>query len=355
MTYHIVFNRPVGLAAVRAGAADGLNPRHSMVLLADRLNAIVHDGSDVQPTAADKLIARATRTQPLWWAIARKLRRDVKAGDVIYCTGEDVGVPVAALCGRRVPVAMMAHYVDRVRGRIALSAFGMKRRGTLFLTVAQPQAEFLRRFLALPETRARFVWDQTDTTFFSPGSVSPNKTRPIVMSVGLEKRDYGTLARATGNLDIDVRISGYSADTRVLSRAFPDTMPDNMCRRFYSWPDLQQLYRDADIAVVSVFPNNYAAGVQALMEALASGCPVIVTASEGLTGYLDHGGVRAVPPGDASAMREAITELLADRPTRDRMASVAAAVARDRHPVEAYVETIAVALEALADPKRTAR
>jgi glycosyltransferase involved in cell wall biosynthesis len=72
-----------------------------------------------------------------------------------------------------------------------------------------------------------------------------------------------------------------------------------------------QLYRDADVVVVSCHENRYAAGVQTLMEAMACRRPVIATATRGLASYL-HPSVIAVPPGDAAAMRAAIRGLLAD-------------------------------------------
>lgn len=349
MAFHIVLNRPTDLVAARTGAAEGRNPRHSMAMLADRLDARVHDGSGLNPGPIDRWMARITRTRPLWWAVARNLRRAAAAGDVVFCTGEDVGVPVAAICGGRLRVAVMAHHVDRAKAKIALRAVRAKRRVALFLTVARPQAEVLRRFLALSDARVRFVRDQTDTVFFSPGPAALDKPRSVLMSVGLEQRDYTTLARATEDLDVDVRISGFSADTRILDRAFPPIMPANMTRRFYSWPDLRQLYRDADIVVVSLFPNNYAAGVQALMEGLASGRPVVAVSTEGLQDYLGQPGVRSVPPGDAAAMRAALVELLADPARRAHMAEAARAAAKG-HRAELYVEVIANALQELAGP-----
>ncbi|MDB5894514.1 MAG: glycosyl transferase group 1, partial [Rhodoferax sp.] len=201
----------------------------------------------------------------------------------------------------------------------------------------------------LRNERVLFIWDQTDTQFFSPGPASPDKVRPVVMSVGMERRDYGALASATGDMEIDVRIIGFSADTRVLASAYPLEKPANMSRRFYSWVELQQLYRDADIVVVSLHPNRYAAGVQGLMEGLASGRPVIVTATEGLAGYLHTSkAMRLVPPGDALRMREAIADLLARPEERQRMGTEALALAHERHRCEQYVATLASALRGLA-------
>lgn len=353
MTYHIVLNRPVDLAAITQRARAGENPRHSMAALAESLDARVHDGSGLEPDALDRLVARITRTRPLWWAIARRLRRDLGPGDVVFCTGEDVGIPVAALCGGRrgARVAIMVHYVDRPKGRLALRLFRIGQRAALLTAVAHPQARFLDGFVAQAANRtarARFVTDQTDTAFFRPGPASPGKARPVIASVGLEQRDYATLAAATEALDVDVRISGFSADTKVLARAFPATRPANMSQRFYPWPELLQLYRDADIMVVSLFPANHAAGVQALMEALACGRPVVVTATEGLEGYLDRPDVlRVVPPGDPAAMRAAITDLLAKPDERARMGERAAALARERYPLERYVEDLSSALRDL--------
>lgn len=350
MAYHIVLNRPVDLGAVSQSARAGLNPRHSMAELQRELDATVHDGSNVTPDWLDKAIGKLTRMSPLWWAIARKLRREIRPGDAIFCTGEDIGLPVAALCGGApdVHVTVMTHYVDRKKKRLALRLLGSRKRVAVFFAVSKPQASFLSEYLHLGENRVRFIWDQTDTHFFTPGSFSADKARPVVMSVGLEKRDYSTLAAATADLDIDVRISGYSADTRVLSQAFPETLPHNMTRRFYSWPDLLQLYRDADVVVVSLFPNTYAAGVQGLMEALSCGRPVIVTTTDGLAGYIADGGpMRLIAPGDPAAMRNAIEEMLM-KPADALLSSQAADLARTRHSCEQYVSTIASTLRSLA-------
>lgn len=354
MAYHIVLNRPMDLAAITRSAEEGLNPGNSMAELQRELGAQVHDGSDVTPDRIDRSIAKLTRMSPLWWAMARKLRRELRPGDAVFCTGEDVGLPVAALCGGRpdVHVTIMCHAIDSKKKQLALSLLGTRNRVAVFFTVSRPQASFLRRYLGLGEDRVKFIWDQTDTRFFSPGPVSPDKARPLVMSVGLERRDYSTLAAATADLDIDVKISGYSADTRVLSRAFPATLPDNMSRRFYSWPDLQQLYRDADVVVVSLFPNSYAAGVQGLMEALACGRPVVVTETEGLAGYLQNQGpIRLVSPGDAVAMRAAISELTALAANDPSLREQALDLAHQRHSCETYVSTIASMMRALVGAK----
>ena len=87
-----------------------------------------------------------------------------------------------------------------------------------------------------------------------------------------------------------------------------------MTRRYYSWPELVQLYRDADIVVAAVFPCPYAAGVTTLMEGLSCHRPVVATRSPGLANYFEPSdGLSVVEPFDSDGMRQAIVRLL-ERP-----------------------------------------
>jgi glycosyltransferase involved in cell wall biosynthesis len=223
----------------------------------------------------------------------------------------------------------------------------MARSIDLFLACSSTQVQFLRSFLHLPEDRARLVWDHTDLRFFSPGPPTPDKRRPIIASVGLEQRDYKTLAAASHDLDVDVRISGFSQDATAMARSFPNPLPANMSRRFHEWPELVQLYRDADVVVVSCHENRYAAGVQSLMEAMACRRPVIATATRGLAAYL-HPSVIAVPPGDALAMRDAIRNVLSDPAPAQVRAREGHAHAQRTFDMDRYVDTLGDALGSLA-------
>lgn len=125
-------------------------------------------------------------------------------------------------------------------------------------------------------------------------------------------------------------------------------MPDNMTQRFYSWLELVQLYRDADIVVVSLFPNDYAAGVQGLMEALSCGRPVVVTSTEGLQEYLrPTDAMDVIAAGNVHEMQRAIVRLLDSPGERDRLSSNALKLARSRHTCEVYVQTMVETLSAL--------
>jgi glycosyltransferase involved in cell wall biosynthesis len=342
MPFHIVLPRPMDLDEAMRTADAGQGPRHSLALIARALDARVH-APDGRAGRRDTLRARLVGT-PAMWGLARSLRSGLGKRDVVFCPSEAGGFEVSSLIGskwRRPRIAMFVHNVARPRGRVALKLWA--RRVDLFMACSRTQVDFLRSFL--PEERVAFIWDHTDDRFFTPG---PQRAHPkkLVVSVGLEQRDYHTLARATEHLDVDVRISGFSKDAAVLARTFPAVMPKNMTRNFYSWPDLAQLYRDADVVVVAVRENKYAAGVQSLMEAQVSGRPVIASSTTGLRAYLDDTVVQ-VPPGDASAMRSAIEAVLRD-PTAQAKAERAQPRARERYAMDRYANDIVAKLRSLA-------
>ena len=351
MTFHVVLPRAMRLADGALLADSGEAPRHAMWMLAQRLEATIHEPSDHEGVVvpSDRLRAKLLPSRSLW-SLARLVCAKTGPRDVIFCSSEAGGLQLAAVAGasrQRARLAVFVHNVDRPRGRLALRLWKMANTVDLFLACSNRQVEFLRRYLRLEPQRVLHVWDHTDTRFFTPGPPSLEKPRRTIVSVGLEKRDYRTLAAATHDLDVDVRISGFSKDAAAMAQTFPDPLPANMTRGFYAWRDLVQLYRDADVVVVSCCPNPYAAGVQSLMEAMACRRPVIATATEGLQDYLDDS-VRLVSPGDASGMRVAILESLQNTDQSESRARRGFDLALQRYDIERYVRHVAALLEAMA-------
>lgn len=350
MAFHIVLPRRMSSQEMEALEPGGDRPRMGIAMLAKELGAKLHVPKEESPVSGlDAIRARLAGPQSLW-SLARAVALNVKPGDVIFCGTEAGGLQVGEVCGGRkkgAKICMFVHNLDRPRGRLALKLFGIRRKVSLLLACSNLQTTFLQKFLNLPNRQIQFIWDHTDTTFFSPGPMSPGKKRPLIVSVGLEQRDYRTLAAATQDLDVDVKISGFSEDAAVLQRTFPSEMPANMTRKFYEWRELVQLYRDADVVVVSVHENKYAAGVQSLMEGMACGRPIIATATAGLKSYLDPNIVVSVRPADVSGMREAIVQTLLNSTEADVRAKKGTELARTRHGIERYVQEIADHLRTL--------
>ena len=98
MKYHLALNRKIDLDGIDRDAKLGKCPRHVMRALRDRLNATVHAPDGEAISLSDKLRSKIS-SKPEHWAAARKLSEQVSSDDVIFCTGEDIGIPVAAVCG----------------------------------------------------------------------------------------------------------------------------------------------------------------------------------------------------------------------------------------------------------------
>jgi glycosyltransferase involved in cell wall biosynthesis len=315
MALHLVLSPGIDLDRWRRESDQGLCPRHSMVALADRLDAVVHVPHVEQdrPNVFDRMRAQIFSSGESW-ALARRLARQLGPGDVVFCQGEYVGLPLAAMLGnklKRPKLFVFCHNITSRRGRVAARLFRFAKSIDALGVCCATQSDFLQHDLGIPESRIHLLLEHVDNRFFSPGPSSESKTRPVIVGVGLENRDYRTLAKATFDLDVDVRISGFSRYAAPLAKSLPDPMPSNMTRKFYSSPDLVQLYRDAEVVVASVFPCQYAAGVTTLMEGLSCGRPVVVTHSPGLSDYLDPStGLTLVEPGDSNGMRQAIVRLL---------------------------------------------
>ena len=350
MKYHLALSRPIDLESIAKDAEVGICPRHVMWGLSQRLEATIHQPEGYSPSFFDQIRSKVS-SRPEHWALARKLSEELDRNDTILCTGEDIGIPVATLCGakrNRPKIAVFFHNIDRPRGRLALKLFGLGNRIDLFIACASPQANFLGRYLNLPESRCWVLLDQTDTRFFTPGPSRADKGRRTIASVGLEKRDYRLLAEATADLDVDVKISGFSKDAIALKQAFPEIMPDNMSRKFYSWPELVQLYRDADIVAVTLTENKYAAGIQVFLEAIATRRPVVVTKTQGLADYLAPPGIATVVnPGDVEGLRNAIIKLLNNPQEAEAQAQCGYELVLKEHNSEQYIEALATRLAAL--------
>ncbi len=352
--FHLVFGQALDLDHEAREARAGLRPAHVMNDVRDALGAQTHNPDAAAVRPADRLWARLI-SQPEHWALARRLAGALDERDVVFCNGEDVGIPLAMMCRslpreRRPRIAIFFHTANRPRVRAMLAVFRLRDVIRVFVSNTHAQFEQLQATVgALPEERRLYLREQIDTGFFSPGPASAGKRRPLIASAGLEKRDYRLLAAATAHRDVDVRISGFSRNVPPLRKSFPPQLPANMSRGFCAWPALRQRYRDADLVVIPLFPSLDSAGVTTLMEAWACACPVIVTRTRGLDEYLvDRDGVVPIAPGDGGALQAAIDALLADPAAARRLGWRAHRRVLAQHASAPYVQVLADLMRRMA-------
>ena len=348
MNYHIASSKRLDLPKQAQEAVEGKRPRHATWLLSQQLGATIHEPDRTKITLSDRLRSQVFSSRPDHWSMARRLAVQLDTQHLVFCRDETIGIPIASLCGRKrnpPKIAVFIHNIDRPRAKLSLRFAQYARHINLWITNSAYMSEFTRTYFGVPEDRILRMSDLTDTAFFTPGPTSNHKTRPVVASVGLEKRDYQTLAQATKNLDVDVRIAGFSANTKAQRRTFPDVMPKNMSNHFYEARDLVQLYRDADVVAVSLFDSGMCAGITTLMEALACCRPVVVTRSRGLDTYLQSPGIaKVIEPGDAAAMRAVIQDLLDNPAAAQAMAERGHKWALEMFNTERWVRELAETL-----------
>lgn len=350
MRHHIALKKVIDLKFIEKESQAGQKPRYDIGVLGQRLGATFDMSKSHPVSIQDKLrskIAGASET----WAFAGALADRVSQDDLIFCPSEDIGIPVATLCGAkqdRPKIAVFLHNIHRPRGRIALKLFRLAERVDLFIVNSRSMLNFLRHYSNIPDSRVHFIWHPIDCNFFTPGLSSPNKTRPIIASVGLEKRDYRLLATATEKLDVDVKAAGFSQFFSRVPQNFPKIMPANMSNRFYQLPELVQLYRDADVVTVCIEQNPAAYGVTALLEAMACGRPIVATRTEGLAEYFsDPDAMITVEPGDHLGLQKAIIHLLNNPEEAKERGQRACQLVRERHNLNKFAEDLAQSLESL--------
>lgn len=326
-----------------------MGPGHVMGDLAERLGAQVVQPGEVPVGRLDRLLAVAFGEAELW-AAARAAFRTVRPGDLVFCSGEGAGVAAAAVNAvtrRRAKVATGFMAPRRPRARVALLALRLTGQLPLLLVGTADKSEFLKRWLRIDDSRVVTLTEQVDERFFRPPSTPPpSRDRPLIASCGLEQRDYETLARAVDSRDVDVLVCAASPNYQSGTKLrMPEVMPSNMEMRHLEFDELRDLYQQADVTVISLLHNTYSAGLTALLEAVACGCPAIITRTPGLVSELvDADVVWGVPPDDPAALWDMLTTVLTDSEAAEAQAERALAHYRERFTSERFLDHLLAAL-----------
>lgn len=129
-----------------------------------------------------------------------------------------------------------------------------------------------------------------------------------IAAIGNDRdRDWDTLVAA---FDGDPRFSVKLA-TRRKVKSSPRS--DNVSiGPVHGMGAQRELYAWADVIVVPLHENKHASGITVIFEGVASGKPVVSTQVGGLEAYFSPNEITYVPPSDASALREAVSDLAKD-------------------------------------------
>ncbi len=310
-------------------------------------------GADLaHPQSASRIAARVDQTLLRGgnWRHAWQLRR--ARPSCFVSLSEQIGLPLSFVGPRQVPHVLVAHNLTTERRRAFQRRTHYLERFDRIIVLSRGQERFLREETAVRPERIRFVYDKVDHRFFTPSVSLPE--RGYVLAVGSEQRDYETLVEAASVLDaptVIVASSLWNDAHEIAHRRLPECVT---IRRDLSYTELRALYNGAALAVVPIRAGiDYAAGVNAVMEAMAMRRPVIVSRTPGLADYVDHGVTgHVVAPEDQRALEDAMRMLLNDRAKARRLADNARAIVEAGRNLDTYVDAVAGVAQEMTTEKR---
>lgn len=205
------------------------------------------------------------------------------------------------------------------------------------------QLPVLQSWLDLPPERVRYLPFGVDTTLFRHRSWPQS---PLVLSLGNDRdRDVGTLFEALAE------VRAHRDDVRVLVQSRSDRTPPPGVELLptLGFAEALDLYAKASVVAVATHPNLHVSGMTVALEGMATGRPVVLSATPGANGYvIDSVTGYLVPPGDPEAHGAAIVRLL-DDPARARsMGSAAREHVMARHSEASMCDNLSAILHDVA-------
>jgi glycosyltransferase involved in cell wall biosynthesis len=330
------------------GAIDSPGePRKDWTALARSLDATVLDRSGVRQSILGRLAARllGVAIGQAWIACARR-----QEYDVILTDGEHISIPLALLlklAGARTCHVTIGHRLTAAKKRFFFRWLKVHTHIDRIALHARRQLELAVSDLGIPAERLAFVPFRVDTDFWRPQPAQTVAEERLICSAGLEFRDYPVLMRAVEGLDAEVVIGAASHWSKRKNSVAGEELPANVRIDAFDYRALRDIYARAAVVVVPLVDVDFQAGVTTILEAMAMGKPVVVTATEGQTDVVQDrrrtgrdAAPRAssllerlagqhgidlessgfyVPAGDPNALRRAIVYLLDHPAERARL------------------------------------
>jgi glycosyltransferase involved in cell wall biosynthesis len=262
--------------------------------------------------------------------------------DVVFTDGEHLAIPLAMLMrtSRARPRHLtIGHHLTTRAKRRSFRLLGGRRGIDRIVLHSSEQVRLVPAHLGVPGSRLALVPYAADAAFWSP---RPVPEEPLVVTVGREHRDYATLAAACAGGRFEVFVAAGSLHSPAATWTRPADWPVNFRIEFANRVALRDLYARAAVVAVPLVPNDFQAGITTIVEAMAMGKAVVVTATDGQRDVVTDAvtGV-TVPPREPAALRRAIERLLADPAERRRLGENARRVAERELDVRVYASRLA--------------
>jgi len=243
--------------------------------------------------------------------IALKAFGQRKGIDHMLVLSEDIGFVLATLMkisGWQGKLHVVVHAGHGLRRR-RFFRWSDGKKVANYIAFSGRQIDVLVEEIGIEPERVHMFFNPVDTKFFN-GELASGEAGSggYVFSCGRENRDYDTLRKAAAKTTIPflVQATGFFEN-----HAKPEGQSETFETRTerVTFEGLRDLYHQSKFVVLPLNEVDYAAGVTGMVEAMAMGKAVIVSASHGMKEYFESDGVRTVPASDPDALLQAIEEL----------------------------------------------
>jgi glycosyltransferase involved in cell wall biosynthesis len=312
-----------------------------------------------------------------WLALLR-----ARSFDIVVTDGEHIGIPLALMlkaASLPIPHVTIGHRLSARKKRPFFRVLGAHSHISRIVLHSHRQWELASAGLGIPPDRLTLLPYHVDTAFWRPQPVAEER---LVVSAGLEHRDYPTLFRAVEGMDIQVVIGAASYWARRPRTAESAPPPPNVQIGAYDYVALRALYARAAVVVVPLVETDFQAGVTTILEAMAMGKAVVVTHTQGQTDVVEdrrattrgdrprtrppgmlkrlaqEAGIDLAPsgcyvmPGDAAALRATLQYLLDDPGERHRLGAAGRRTVEQLTTTTQFAARLHALIEQVSPPRR---
>jgi glycosyltransferase involved in cell wall biosynthesis len=340
---HVKAARLAGHELVVLDLRGGPARRGGLWHLEEELDPALTEGITTYHVRQRSLPIPGSRALIYFWSAIRASRQIRSRGfrpDVIHAHVYVAGIP-GVIVGRRfgVPVVITEHSTLFALRKIGRVMAWLTRRAFGRAASVMPVCVFLQRAIEAYGVKARFqlVPNAVDTTVFHPAPSKARRRGPrrLIFVGNLERTEhkgFPTLLKALTLLSerrtdwtLDVVGEGPSRpayEDRVAASPLSKAIAFHGSR---SKREIAEMMRASDVFVM---PSRFENQPCVIIEAMASGLPVVSTAVGGIPEMVSDGDGILVPPRDPAALADALDRVLADPGSYDGREIAARAAAR---------------------------
>ena len=273
---------------------------------------------------------------PLYiWRLARLLT--ARRFDIVHCHlfgANWIAKPLAALLGVRVRInhdqcndrlrhdSRLARWLDTLTNRLS----------THVCAVSRSTRDFLTEREALPAMRVSVIYNGVDTERYTPAKADADRAAGVSLVAGVGRlhpqKDFALFLDvaaelARRNTDVRFVIAGTGPEEAALKAKTAALGLAERVRFAGHVADPRTIYVAADVLLLT---SRYEGTPLTVLEAMASGVPVVAPKLDGLDEILADGSDSfLVPPGACGEFADRVAELLASPELRARFADAARA------------------------------